>query len=562
MKFKIFLPVCCITFFVPFFTYAQNATPSDRRGLLPEEKEDDPYLPNAYNNQKTSPPADYKIKGSQQLMSSGISTHQVNVNSSGQNILGDAANEPNLVLNPRNSNKIVIGWRQFDNVTSNFRQAGWSYTTNAGATWNFAGKIDAGVFRSDPVLDYDTLGNFYYNSLKSNFNCMVFKSSNGGATWGAGVDAKGGDKQWMAIDRTTGVGSGNVYSFWTSSYTTCQPGFFTRSSTKATSFESCTQPNDSSYWNSMAVGNNGELYVAGSGQVDSVIVEKSTNAQVPSSVIVWDAPVIVYMDGHLNAGTPINPSGLVGQANIDVDHSNGPGKDNVYILASITRATNTDPADIMFVRSTDGGKNWSAPKRVNDDASTTNTQWMGTMSVAPNGRIDAVWLDTRDAKAGSDSSALYYSYSTDQGTTWTVNEKMSALFDPHVGYPNQSKMGDYFDMQSDNSGAHLTWTNTLNGEEDVYYSHITPNNPTGVNEISSSITSSISPNPTSGIFNISCDAKEYLTEVYNMMGEKVYSKENFKIKNEIDISSQPNGVYLVNIRSGEGFCTRKVVIQK
>jgi hypothetical protein len=35
-------------------------------------------------------------------------------------------------------------------------------------------------------------------------------------------------------------------------------------------------------------------------------------------------------------------------------------------------------------------------------------------------------------------------------------------------------MGDYFDMVSDNAGAHLAWANTLNGEEDVYYSHIIP----------------------------------------------------------------------------------------
>jgi hypothetical protein len=35
-------------------------------------------------------------------------------------------------------------------------------------------------------------------------------------------------------------------------------------------------------------------------------------------------------------------------------------------------------------------------------------------------------------------------------------------------------MGDYFDMESDETSAHLAWANTLNGEQDVYYGHITP----------------------------------------------------------------------------------------
>jgi hypothetical protein len=34
-------------------------------------------------------------------------------------------------------------------------------------------------------------------------------------------------------------------------------------------------------------------------------------------------------------------------------------------------------------------------------------------------------------------------------------------------------MGDYFDMVSESNGAQLSWAATFNGEQDVYYSHIT-----------------------------------------------------------------------------------------
>ena len=42
--------------------------------------------------------------------------------------------------------------------------------------------------------------------------------------------------------------------------------------------------------------------------------------------------------------------------------------------------------------------------------------WFGTLSVAPNGRIDVVWYDTRNAANNIDSQ-LFYSWSTDGGVT-------------------------------------------------------------------------------------------------------------------------------------------------
>ena len=545
----------------PLFSFAQHVNLPANRKQMHHETEDDKYLPNAYNNKKTSPAYQYMSSGASKFISSSIYTIQVNVNSSGQNIIGDAANEPNIAMNPANHNNIVIGWRQFDNVSSNFRQAGWSYTTNGGTTWTFPGTIETGIFRSDPVLDFDMSGNFYYNSLKSDFTCKVFKSTNGGATWNNGVNAEGGDKQWMTIDRTTGVGSGNIYSFWTVYYSSCLSGFFTRSSTQGNSFENCTAINDSSYWGTMAIGNNGELYIVGAGETSDMVVEKSLNAQIPSSLINWNPSVHVFMDGYINYSLPINPDGLLGQANIDVDRSNGSGMNNVYILASLTRLSNYDNADIMFVKSTDGGLSWSLPVRVNDDASTTNIQWMGAMSVAPNGRIDAVWLDTRDDQSGSDYSALYYSYSIDQGNTWSPNEKLSASFNPHVGYPNQNKMGDYFDIISDSTGVHLAWANTFNGEEDVYYSHIVPGI-TGVNKNSLGNIISIYPNPTSGVFAIAGGNGKYEIEIYNVLGEKVYFE---KIINQISLILNldvPAGIYFIHLQTEQGSINKKIIINK
>jgi len=402
---------------------------------------------------------------------------QVNVDANGQNILHDAANEPSLAIDPVHPNRMTIGWRQFDNVSSDFRQAGWGYTTDGGQTWTFPGKINAGIFRSDPVLGSDASGIIYYNSLtldQGNYLCKVFRSSNGGATWDPGVDAHGGDKQWMTIDNTSGPGEGNIYSVWNYYYSSCLPGFFTRSTDGGDSYENCLDVTGSPYWGTMTVGNNGELYMTGGGSFGGAVVVKSTNAQNPGVTPTWTSWTQVDLDGYITSGELINPVGLVGQVSIDVDRSTGPGRDNVYVLASVVRFSNSDSADVMFAKSTDGGLTFGAPKRIDTDPGINNYHWFGTMSVSPTGRIDVIWLDTRDSPMDSLVSALYYSYSLDQGETWSANQKLSPTFNSRVGWPQQGKMGDYFDMKSDSAGARLAWSNTLNWEQDVYYSYISP----------------------------------------------------------------------------------------
>ncbi len=432
---------------------------------LHHEVKGDDYVPVSRESQGRSPAYKYSM--------SGITTVQVNVDVNGQNIVGDAANEPSIAVDPNNPNKITIGWRQFDTVTNNFRQAGYGYTTDGGQTWTFPGVIQPGFFRSDPVLDYDVDGNIYYNSLTNDpdYFCKVFKSSNGGQSWDGGTDAHGGDKQWMTIDKTNGPGNGHIYAFWTSFFSTCYPGFFTRSTDGGGSFENCiTIPNDPS-WGTLMVAPNGNLYIGASGSFNFVVA-RSSNAQISGQPVVWDQTTNVSLDGYITYGTGPNPDGLGGQTSIAIDTSGGPFNGNIYLLCSVERISNNDPLDVMFARSTNGGTSFSAPVRVNDDLGTSAYQWFGTMSVAPTGRIDVVWLDTRD-NPGTYISALYYSNSTDGGLTWSQNQKMSDYFDPHLGWPNQQKMGDYFHMVSDNNGARLAWAATFNSEQDVYYSYIT-----------------------------------------------------------------------------------------
>src|SRR5882762_1506575 len=65
----------------------------------------------------------YRLETSPRMVSpfGSFISYQVNVDANHQNIVGDAANEPSIAVDPTNGNRMVIGWRQFDTVNSNFR---------------------------------------------------------------------------------------------------------------------------------------------------------------------------------------------------------------------------------------------------------------------------------------------------------------------------------------------------------------------------------------------------------------------------------------------------------
>src|SRR5204862_753662 len=140
----------------------------------------------------------------------------------------DDANECSMSVDPPKTSSMSIGWRQFDNVTSKFRQGGWGYTTDGGMHWTFPGVLEPGVFRSDPVLNSNETGTFFYLSLLQSFCDNIWRSLDFGQSWTrlqADGAAGGGDKEWFTIDRTSGMGHGFQYQAW-STAATCGGGQF------------------------------------------------------------------------------------------------------------------------------------------------------------------------------------------------------------------------------------------------------------------------------------------------------------------------------------------------
>lgn len=335
----------------------------------------------------------------------------------------------------------------------------------------------------DPVTAYDSVGNLYYDNMKSPITgTWNVRSTNNGQTWFTPVSANiGNDKNWIAADQTGGPYKGYLYGVMT-------PGNFVRSTDLGATFTNTFSSTNQLPGMMVCVGANviggnvpgGCVYVVtstGSSFTPTWTFHRSTDGGATFSTMSSQS-YANYVGTNVNGRNSIENMRTRPYPMIGADNSYGTYRGRLYVVyASNNPGGNGNKPDIFCRYSTDHGATWSAEVRVNDDAnSQNNNQWHPAMWCdKETGKLYVQWMDTRDCPT-SDSALMYVSYSTDGGASFVPNvrlsnKKMRINCTTCGGGGVPAYYGDYNSIASNSITSMNAWTDFRNNNFGSYVAY-------------------------------------------------------------------------------------------
>ena len=364
--------------------------------------------------------------------------------------------EQMLVANPRNPLNMQFG------VNNSTTGQNAYYTTN-GYDWTQSNPAYHSSICCDPWSAFDSLGRLTYGSGVT--GQYVYRSSNGGATYGPAIlSVSGNDRNTLAADQTNGPYTNYLYAAIT-------PGNFSRSTNNGVNWTQTYTSSNTVPGTMIAVGPNGAtqggcvIYVTNTGTTQNVTYtfHRSTNGGANFSVM--SSQTVAGYVGTLNTAgrLVINNGRTRPYPMIATDNSYGPYRGRLYLVyASNVPAGNGNKPDIILQYSTNQGANWSSRITVNDNANPQlSDQWFPAIwCEKETGRLYIKWYDTRENPA-TYAVNVYATYTDDGGTTFAANQKLTTT---SWTYPNPScaantncYRGDYDGMTANTKAGFAVW---------------------------------------------------------------------------------------------------------
>jgi len=431
---------------------------------------------------------------------------------------------PFLAVNPENPNVIVAATPEMRSRTCRFMRS-----LDAGRTWRlmdafpspqsypFCFHTSASSTTQTPIR-FGRNGTVYYAlngwdnqdigagadhpGTYANFSVLVARSNNLGESWdpvvvrnargktGAGQTENNRPITGLAVDHKS-ANQDIVYVAWNQSFPQATPAV-PSSPMVATSTDGGRTYGEpvkivGDYWKTVANKPDPEKWgassptitVADDGTVYAVFYATATGQPTGSQVNSMMLAKSTDRGKTFQVSEIAPPSGFY-QATPDFDWSPEGGEQGTLHVVYEDKIAKPDlgDRDVFTRRSTDGGRTWSDAKQLNDDAVSAteggHTQTNPALGIAPNGRVDAVWWDFRNDN-GLFINDVYYSYSEDNGATWSKNIRLSdKSIDRRIGVWSNG-----YDMRFSPGIASLTklavaaWDDTRNGDQltqtqDVY----------------------------------------------------------------------------------------------
>jgi len=185
----------------------------------------------------------------------------------------------------------------------------------------------------------------------------------------------------------------------------------------------------------------------------------------------------------------------------------------VHYVYAARNSGNGDPGNVFYIRSTDGGVNFSAPFMLNTNTDATKAQWQPNLSVAASGSLLAVWYDERERVAAScqpssPSTPCYRMWarrSTDNGATWLPDDGFSDVVTPLPLQPDPGIQATYagdYDYASSSLDQHLhAWvdgrvTISGNSQQDAFHDRQSAGAPSPTPTPTATPTPTVTPTPT------------------------------------------------------------------
>jgi len=370
-----------------------------------------------------------------------------------------------------NGSTVVMAYN--DSRTAPSCYSGGSYSLNGGATW---ANLNARPFCSghgngfgDPVVVYDQAHSKWVAVFLAG-GCggqgMGVWTSTDGANWSTGSCAHSGtsdDRESGWVDNNPASPFyGRIYITW-NDFAAGQNIYSIFSNDAGTTWSSPVQVQSGGFIRNVQVttGPDGTVFLAGmnegGGGFGSRInlLFRSTNGGASWSTVTMGGSFAGAGQSTCGYFAAMFPFYWRYMSWGDI----GAGPSGVVHYVFTQHGAGADYGDIYYTRSTDNGSSWGAPIRLDTDTS-TRSQWMPSLAVTPTGQVFASWYDARNTTGNG--YERWGRLSSDNGATWQADMAISDVASPLPLQPDPNVQacyaGDYERSHGVAGFFHVSWT--------------------------------------------------------------------------------------------------------